>query len=255
MIGKIPKRYAGSPARDGVVVAAADIGSVKSNFGWAIRDENGCFVGDQIDGFASEVVSRINAGKRVALGFEAPLYVPVPENPEEIGKARQGEFVQTRRDGKTRTQSRPFSANGGAASLVLALQQTLYVFRMIARDVSVRPLQVGYRPEELALGQARLLIWEAFLSGDEAKRKAAELHQRCSGTISTAHVADAVLMVRAFAKRYPDIQSDISSSVRLGRTTPPLDREPFSLVGAALLRSRLAKSLTLLAEAPLVIKV
>lgn len=103
-------------------VVAVDVGSVRSNFAWAALDFPGRRPvgegGSHPEGAALAVLEALRAGVPVALGFEAPLMVPVsPVGPADswktLGRARQGETV----DGR----SRPWSASAGSGSLATGL--------------------------------------------------------------------------------------------------------------------------------------
>lgn len=79
-----------------LVIHCADIGSVKTgNFGWArlATEEAGaaCITGHDIRLFASGIAADLNAGHRVAVGFECPLFVPVPDAPRsaDLGPPRR----------------------------------------------------------------------------------------------------------------------------------------------------------------------
>jgi hypothetical protein len=109
---RVRREVEGPAPPRGITVAAADIGSIgEKNVGWAIRDRKGCWVGDEIDDFAGELVRRLKAGARLILAFEAPLYVPMPQTSNQIGKRRNGEFVQRTHNGVMRMQARPFGAS------------------------------------------------------------------------------------------------------------------------------------------------
>jgi hypothetical protein len=83
-------------------VVAVDVGSVRSNFAWAALDlpdrEPVGVGGADPEGAAVAVLDALHAGLRVALGFEAPLMVPVPSvaadgwrDPDgTVGKRRRG---------------------------------------------------------------------------------------------------------------------------------------------------------------------
>ena len=86
-------------------VVAVDVGSVRSNFAWAALDLPGRRPvgegGTHPEGAALAVIEAINAGVPVALGFEAPLMVPVSpvgsvDGWRTLGQARQGETVEGR---------------------------------------------------------------------------------------------------------------------------------------------------------------
>lgn len=95
-------------------VGCADIGSVlKGNFGWAIRDypaplQEVPSEASIID-FADALAQRLQRGRRVALGFECPLFVPLRSDPAELTRARSGEG------------NRAWSAGAGAGALVTGL--------------------------------------------------------------------------------------------------------------------------------------
>lgn len=105
------------------VIYAADIGSIKSrNFGWARLDpeqgsaqverNDGIEIADLVDAVAHD----LDAGARgVALGFECPLFVPLPDDPFQLGAARIGEG------------NRPFSGGPGTAALVTGLVETAWI--------------------------------------------------------------------------------------------------------------------------------
>jgi len=66
-----------------LVIFCADVGSVKSgNFGWARSEAKDASVADNDASrpadLAEAVVRELRAGCPVALGFECPLFVPVP---------------------------------------------------------------------------------------------------------------------------------------------------------------------------------
>ncbi|HRI98208.1 MAG TPA: hypothetical protein PLZ93_21475, partial [Nocardioides sp.] len=86
-------------------VVAVDVGSVRTNFAWAGLDLPGRRPvgegGTHPEGAALAVLEAIDSGVPVALGFEAPLMVPVsPVGPVDgwktLGQARQGETADGR---------------------------------------------------------------------------------------------------------------------------------------------------------------
>jgi hypothetical protein len=88
------------------VIYCADVGSIPNGrFGWArsaadetkIERHCGTEIVEVLDGLAED----LTAGQAVALGFECPLFVPVPEQPLRLGMARPGET------------NRPWSAGAG----------------------------------------------------------------------------------------------------------------------------------------------
>src|SRR5215210_4351671 len=96
-------------------VYAVDVGSIPARrLGWPRAD----FPGGRVDPDAHEteierlvtaVGEELAAGRPVALGFECPLYVPVPDEASSLGKARAGEA------------NRSWSAAAGSGSMATGL--------------------------------------------------------------------------------------------------------------------------------------
>src|SRR3546814_20883978 len=97
-------------------VVAVDVGSVRSNFAWAGLDLPGRRPvgegGRNPEGSAVAVLDALGSGVPVALGFEAPLMVPVSpvglDGGMTLGRARQG--------GTGDGHSRPGSAGARSAA-------------------------------------------------------------------------------------------------------------------------------------------
>jgi hypothetical protein len=74
-----------------LAIYCADIGSIPNHrFGWACTDAAGDRVerhrgGSEIENLVELVAADIADGRAVALGFECPLYVPVPQ---QLGSCR-----------------------------------------------------------------------------------------------------------------------------------------------------------------------
>src|SRR5207302_6476143 len=88
----------------------------------------------------------------VALGLEMPLFVPVPDVPGDLGKARPCE-----------KGAPPWSGGPGGAVMATGLAQAAWLLREIRAAVTEPPIQ--FRWHEFAEHQRGLLIWEAFVSG------------------------------------------------------------------------------------------
>jgi hypothetical protein len=79
----------------GLVIYCADIGSVpRGRFAWArskrredidARPDGGIDIADLLDAVAADLASH----HPVALGFECPLFAPVPELPDRVGTKRE----------------------------------------------------------------------------------------------------------------------------------------------------------------------
>lgn len=78
-----------------LAVYAVDVGSIpQKRLGWARADVPGGGVDPEaqtdIERLVDAAVADLAAGGAVALGFECPLYVPVPADSQLLGKARKG---------------------------------------------------------------------------------------------------------------------------------------------------------------------
>ncbi|MBS1263385.1 MAG: hypothetical protein MAG715_01220 [Methanonatronarchaeales archaeon] len=174
-----------------LVVYCADVGSIKSgNFGWAregpdtsgqseIEDNS-----SDIDTLVEGVVSDLNEGRKVALGFECPLYVPVRDEPEDLTSQREEE----------EGSGRPWSAGAGAAVLGVGLVEARYVldkvWNAVPDDVEPHLKLELFQDSE----GPSMLLWEAMVTGD-AK----------SGSEEHGHVEDARTAVDEFLNTYPDL--------------------------------------------------
>ena len=112
-----------------LVIHCADIGSIRrGNFGWArlevVANDSRCTTGCEIQEFVDTIAADINAGHPVALGFECPLFVPVPEDPGNLTSARPGEG------------NRAWSAGAGAGSLATGLTETVWILDRVRRQLS-----------------------------------------------------------------------------------------------------------------------
>jgi alkylated DNA nucleotide flippase Atl1 len=205
------------------VIYAADIGSIVSgNFGWARLDprqgsaqverSNGIEIAELVDEVAQDLQHR---RRGVALGFECPLFVPVPEDPFLLAAARPGEG------------NRPFSGGPGTAALVTGLVQTAWILRSLRQRC---PQVVAFLDwDEFTSAERGLFLWEAFVTG---KAKAA------------THIDDALVAATTFSAALPNPPD--ANAVEA--------ESPFSLIGAALLWSGWSQETALLREPCLVVK-
>jgi len=161
------------------------------------------------------------ADRSVALGFEAPLFVPLPATAADLGRARDG------------GRNRPWSAGAGAAVTAYAAQQVAWVLNALGQLIGARPLRVGLDSAAWILGDLDLLLWEAFVSGAAKDRASTD-----------PHVDDARAAAREFLQRFQEgaVRSDVTAPV------------VFSLAGAAVLRAGLSTDMDLLSQAPVVVR-
>ena len=204
------------------VVFVADAGSVsKGNFHW-VKSASIDEASDKVEKLAENIVMELNAGRKVALGYESPLFVPLPPSHEKLGSSRDGECTPE-------TGNRPFNAGAGASLFATGIQSLVWVLDCIK---SRRPSTTACTSlDEFRSGAAEMLVWEAFVSGTEKAKP-------------PSHVGDAKLAVTAFTEAMQ--RDSTSSAIR--------DESVFSLAGAAILRAGLSADLTLLQQPCLVLR-
>src|SRR6516225_6746310 len=99
-------------------LAVIDIGKPGANFGWAmVGDTTG--EGNDIDVCVQTLAEALRNGP-LALGFEAPMFVPIRTDPKRLTVARKG-------DSGRGLPSRPFSESAGPTSLVTGLVVVSYI--------------------------------------------------------------------------------------------------------------------------------
>ena len=196
-----------------LVVYCADIGSIKhNNFGWAREKE-----GDtDISHLVTSVATDLNERKKVALGFECPLYVPISADPNHLTSQRAVE------------KGRPWSAGAGAAVLATGLTETVWILLELRKRIE-SPLPAFLTWQDFSNAEQGLFLWEAMVTG-QAK--------------GTSHRQDATIAVRAF-------RAQISQAAAENRDK---GGSVHSLIGAALLRTGWSEDLSLLGKPCLVIR-
>lgn len=147
---------------DSISIFAVDVGSPK-NFAWVsdggLRGKNG-------DGLADAIRSAFITGRRVALGFECPLFIPVPFHWAGIGKARVGEG------------NRSWSAGGGATVTTYGFHEVAWILARL-RKTGNPQTPIFLSPEGWLLSsEPGRLLWEAFVTGADKGRDHADDAQR-----------------------------------------------------------------------------
>ena len=155
----------------------------------------------------------------MALGFECPLFIPLPKDPLLLTSARNGEFAH------------PWSAGAGCAALATGLPECAWIFERLHRFVRVE-VKPSVTWQDFVERRANLFVWEAFVTG-VAKR--------------SSHKKDAKVAAMTFINKYPAIAE--ADAVEKDN-----DKPYYSLVGAALLRSHLTQDLAILHQKCIVIK-
>lgn len=188
------------PWLDELQVFCADIGSIaRDSFAWARRipgeNEEEVHQPESIEALAAAVVDALRHGQPVALGFEAPMFVPVPEQSDLLGKARPCD-----------AGSPSWSSQVGASVLATAAVQVPWILRYVRERVPDVNVHVSW--ESFASERSGLLLWEAFVSG-AAKGE--------------THEEDARNGVQAFCDQLPNPGDECAGETQ----------RPFSLLAAA----------------------
>jgi hypothetical protein len=206
------------------IVWAVDIGSIKrKNFAWCRISQKEKVLdikdGDDISDLAQAIANDLSKGQCVALGFECPLFIPLPQDPLLLTSARNGEFAH------------PWSAGAGCAALATGLPECAWIFDKV-HDLVRIDVRVSVIWGDFFAGEANLFLWEALVTG-LAK--------------GSSHREDAKVAAMTFINKYPAI-------VEADGVEKDNDKPYYSLVGAALLRSHLTQDLAILHQKCIVIK-
>ena len=202
------------------MIYAVDVGSTLPGrdgiaFAWAkVPQEGGQPVANtDPTELASSAAADLCAGHSVALGFEAPLFIPVPKNVRRLSRRRENEG------------NRAWSAPAGGYVATLALHQAAWLLRELRSSCS-ETCELTVDPERWSHngGQTVLFCWEAFVSG--------EAH--------TVHMRDAATAVMYFQAEQQALETAVTAE------------DPLSLLGCAVLWSGWSTDLSWL-HRPLVV--
>ncbi len=181
--------------------AVIDIGTPGKSLGWAAVDHGGHMVdGTDVDVCIDVLSEALRLGP-VALGFEAPMWIPTRLQPARLTSARQGESGPG-------LASRPFSASAGATVLVTGMVVVTYVMRRL-REFAPAAL-VHFDWQNLSTEPGQLLVTNQKKSHD------------------ARHVEDAKLALAAFLLGMQNPRT-FRSSVE--------EPDCLNLLGAALLKA------------------
>lgn len=158
------------------VIAAVDVGKL-SNVGWWRIADGGSGGGRDLDDLADILTADLNRGRTVALGIEAPIFIPAPTTTAGLGRQRTGEA------------GRPWCAGAGPIALAFGIQQTNYLLTHIAERLTT-PIRAGVDVAALHADRLDLLVWEAFVSAGSKDR-----------SVNDPHVWDARAAAEEFERR------------------------------------------------------
>lgn len=196
-------------------VAVIDVGKPGRNLGWAIDEPDE--QGTDLDACIETLIVSLDKGP-VALGFEAPQFVPIRHDPLALLAGRKGDF------------GRPFSAAAGATVLVTSLVIVPYVLGRLRKGLPHASASFVWRHPLTKPGQ--LLLFEAFVT-DQRKNT------------PTCHIEDARLAIADFRRGI------VSPETFEGSVTSD---ECMNLLGTALLRTGWSSDVALLSSPCLVIR-
>ena len=137
------------------IIYACDIGSIRAGtFAWArvVPDHGDPSASCDIDDLVTRLTEDVQRGNSIALGFESPLFMPVPVDSANLNRGRGGEG------------NRSMFASAGASVTTLGVHEAAWILRAIRAQA---PRELRYTLDwSLWNGDDRiLLVWEAFVSG------------------------------------------------------------------------------------------
>lgn len=201
-------------------VAVIDIGKPGKNLGWAIVGSSPTS-GTDLDDAIDEISKRILQGP-VALGFEAPLYVPMRNAAVDLTKARSGECIGG--------VNRPYSASAGSTVLVIATVVVPYVLRALRSASPACIATIDYR--KFFSAPSGILLFEAFVTNQKKSH-------------DTRHVEDAELAANHLL-RMTEGRAPLESAI--------CEPECLNLLGAMMLRTGWTTELSVLDAECLVVR-
>lgn len=203
------------------VIYACDVGSIPSGtFAWARVASGGGnpIASAHIDDLVMRLRQDMRTGVSIALGFESPLFMPIPKDSADLCRGRAGEG------------NRSMFAPAGAAVATLGVHEMAWILRAIRDRVGDAPTYIldwrEWPPKE---GTPRLFLWEAFVSG--------EAH-------GDSHEQDAATAVVYFS----------ANEANLGAVNAVTADRPLSMVHAAAMWAGWANDLERLAHGSLVLR-
>ena len=203
---------------DGTIIYCADIGSVRINhFGWARLDGEQDHKCNDIVALVDDIARAITKGRKVALGFECPLWVPVSTKPQDLTAGRRVD------------KNRPWSVMAGPAALAIGVTEVAWILdelgsRLKQRGISLPPVHLDWTT--FAGADSGVFFWEAFVTG-KAKVSGSEDPE--------SHAQDALIACQKFAACLPTPGEECEPEARVR-----------SLIGGAILWAGWSTDLDLL---------
>ncbi len=230
-----------------------DVGAIQiqnskkeNRFGWYCSD---CLnlVNDAANGASSafkdieELVKRLSntleRGRKVALGFECPLFIPVREDPRKFTRKRE-EDEQT-----------AWSAGPAATVLVTGMAEISWTLDNLFKQLKGNVPAVFFSFEDFLRHEApAIFFWEALVSG-----KGKEVETSCKNSNEDqekTHVQDACRGVEAFLRKLDDFKKGRKTPLKAGKGK---SEKCLNMLGACLLWAGYAVDRKVLGKRPVVI--
>jgi hypothetical protein len=172
------------------VIYACDVGSTKSGaFAWArtLPTRSVPSAGRNIATLVSSIIADAESGLSISLGFESPLFLPVPRRHDNLSSGRSGE------------SNRSMFAPVGAGVTTLGVHQAAWILRAVGDKAGdLLEYVTDWRQWPPLDGSPRFLVWEAFVSGNAHSLShendavtAAMYFREKEGSLGAAHAVSA----------------------------------------------------------------
>ncbi len=165
------------------IVYACDIGSVKScAFAWARNTSinETPIASPNIDGLIASIVRDASSGASISLGFEAPLFLPIPDSSDQLNSGRTGD------------SNRSVFAPAGAAVTTIGVHESAWILKHLRNALHDElPLSMDWLAPWRSQPQ-KLFVWETFVS---------------STAHSDTHERDAATALQYFLENESDLDS------------------------------------------------
>ncbi len=172
--------------KNDIVVIAVDVGSheegakgKEATFAWYESPEKN---GQSLVKLKERLKDVLKSDKKVALGFEAPIFIPWWKEGEGLSHRDFEKFIEA---GKTKVRGWYYQGGSAVLAQLIALLNALLnddvILEELARGITFNP--------DAWEREKKILIWEAFISGGKNSSK-------------EQHLKDAEAAVKGFLKCY-----------------------------------------------------
>lgn len=185
-------------------IYVVDVGSPKRGLAWAKAETttNESVGGTDLVDLCQRMADDIRGGTPIALGFEAPVFLPVAESWVDLCKGRPGEGRH------------PWSAGAGASVAAAVIPIAAWILERLRANCGETVPRLSFAAERWPDSGRTLLVWEAFVSGDG--------HARSDNAHGAAeHIQDAATAALAF-RRWCSQQPRPASAVSSARAVNTL---------------------------------